>query len=105
MLPEFPPEIRNGCPKSPGRGDCFSSGTGWPEGKGYAEGGGKEDQQALQLAVCSAFPAASPLWAAQTFILPAVGSLSWALWPVTKEGPPHQLPSSGSSLLRAGTVL
>lgn len=32
-------------PKSPGRGDCFSSGTGWPGGKGYTEGGGKKDQR------------------------------------------------------------
>lgn len=32
--------------KSPGRGDCFSSGTGWLGGKGYTEGGGKKDQHA-----------------------------------------------------------
>lgn len=69
-LNEDRPEGGPAGPKSPGRGDCFSSGTGWPGGKCYTEGGGKEDRHA------------SAAGSAQ-FFLPAIHSVPslQAAWP------------------------
>lgn len=53
-LNEDRPEGGPAGPKSPGRGDWFSSGTGWPGGKGCAEGGGKEVGHASASAMGSA---------------------------------------------------
>lgn len=78
-LNEDRPEGGPAGPKSPGRGDCFSSGTGWPGGKGYTEGGGKGDQHA---------PAAG----SAVFFLPAVRSR-----PSLQAAPPP-LPVSDSLL-------
>lgn len=95
-LNEDRPEGGPAGPKSPGRGDCFSSGTGWPGGKGYGEGGGKGDRHASAAGSAVFFlraPRSPPsLQAARPPLpAPAADSLFWPLRQVMEERPPLQL--------------
>lgn len=88
-LNEDRPEGGPAGPKSPGRGDCFSSGTGWPGGKGYTEGRGKEDTVSARRlsALCpySRQHGHPPP--------PAADSSFWVTCHVMEERPAHRLSS------------
>lgn len=96
-LNEDRPEGGPAGPKSPGRGDCFSSGTGWPRGKGYAEGGGKGDQHASAEGSAQCFSCRLPVLRPHSrqhgppLPVPAADSLFWPLRRVMEERPPLQL--------------
>lgn len=87
-LNEDRPEGGPAGPKSPGRGDCFSSGTGWP-------GGWRERGSACFCSwFCSVFPASYPFCALTPgSMATAWQTVFWALRQIMEERPLHQLSS------------
>lgn len=95
-LNEDRPEGGPAGPKSPGRGDCFSSGTGWPGGKCYTEGGGKEDRHASAAGSARCFSCWLSILcphSRQHGHLCLWQTVFWAPRQIMQERPPHQLSS------------
>lgn len=105
-LNEDRPEGGPAGPKSPGRGDCFSSRTGWPGGKGYGRRRGRRCSDFIFYSwlgpVCptgSAFSARSPGHTATCLGLQQA-PCSWHLGRLRRRDsprPPRQRPLSPCS--------